>query len=168
MTSSSRYDLEAAPGNLGLAQELINTVGIGKHSDLLSDPEAAGTWTTTPLTDADLELLRAFRTDLQRLVSRSEHPTQQWATDLTLGFGPDAAVELTPPPDGASALISRTLAGIYEAQLLDTWRRLKSCRNPDCRAAFYDRSKNNSRVWHSLTTCGNPANLRAHRARARS
>jgi predicted RNA-binding Zn ribbon-like protein len=42
------------------------------------------------------------------------------------------------------------------------------CRNPRCRVAFYDRSRNNSGVWHDVRTCGNAANLRAHRERQRA
>jgi predicted RNA-binding Zn ribbon-like protein len=34
-----------------------------------------------------------------------------------------------------------------------------------CSAAFFDRSRNNSRVWHDVNVCGNLANLHAHRAR---
>jgi predicted RNA-binding Zn ribbon-like protein len=45
---------------------------------------------------------------------------------------------------------------------------LKVCRNPRCRVAFYDRSRNNSGVWHDVRTCGNAANLRAHRERQRA
>jgi len=52
--------------------------------------------------------------------------------------------------------------------LADTWRRLKVCRNPRCQVAFFDRSRNNSGVWHSTKVCGNVENLRAHRARAKS
>jgi predicted RNA-binding Zn ribbon-like protein len=37
-----------------------------------------------------------------------------------------------------------------------------------CPCAFYDRSRNNSRVWHDVRTCGNVANLRASRARRRA
>jgi hypothetical protein len=48
-----------------------------------------------------------------------------------------------------------------------TFRRLKLCHEPRCRVAFYDRSKNNSRVWHDTATCGNQVNSRAHRARRR-
>ncbi|MFF1818140.1 CGNR zinc finger domain-containing protein [Kribbella sp. NPDC058245] len=165
MNSSSRYALDAAPDPLHPAQELINTIGIGRHEDLLGDLTAAEQWATTALTEADLDLLRAFRTDLQALVSQSGEPTRDWTSEVTLTLGP--AVVLETPGDGAQPIIAKTLAGIFEAQLLDTWRRLKTCRNPACGAAFYDRSRPNSRVWHSLTMCGNPANLRAHRARSR-
>jgi predicted RNA-binding Zn ribbon-like protein len=45
---------------------------------------------------------------------------------------------------------------------------MRLCRNPTCRAAFYDRSKNNSAVWHDVKACGNAINLRASRARRRT
>jgi len=54
---------------------------------------------------------------------------------------------------------------VLMAQTLDTLPRLKLCRNAACGSAFYDRSKNNSGVWHDVHTCGNSANLRASRAR---
>jgi len=57
------------------------------------------------------------------------------------------------------------LTEIHEAQLKDTWRRLKACKNERCQGAFYDRSRNNSGVWHDVHTCGNIANLRASRTR---
>lgn len=40
-----------------------------------------------------------------------------------------------------------------------TLRRLKLCRNPLCHTAFYDLSKNNSKVWHDLATCGSPQHI---------
>jgi predicted RNA-binding Zn ribbon-like protein len=42
--------------------------------------------------------------------------------------------------------------------------RLKKCSNPDCDLLFYDRSRNNSRQWCSMQTCGN----RAKQARFRN
>jgi hypothetical protein len=36
-----------------------------------------------------------------------------------------------------------------------------------CGVAFYDRSKNNSRVWQDVSSCGRPANVRAYRDRLR-
>lgn len=35
--------------------------------------------------------------------------------------------------------------------------RLKKCSNPNCNFLFYDRSKNNSRRWCDMQTCGNRA-----------
>ncbi|TDD56985.1 CGNR zinc finger domain-containing protein [Nonomuraea terrae] len=59
------------------------------------------------------------------------------------------------------------LTECLNAQQDGTWRRLKICPNPRCVATFYDRTRNNNGVWHSTRSCGNPANLRASRARRR-
>jgi predicted RNA-binding Zn ribbon-like protein len=59
------------------------------------------------------------------------------------------------------------LAALFQGQQAGTRRRLKTCRNPRCRVAFYDRSRNASGVWHSVRICGNAINLRAHRERQR-
>jgi predicted RNA-binding Zn ribbon-like protein len=88
-----------------------------------------------------------------------------WSVGAELVLEADGTVELRPGGSGAEYMISRVLAEVLGGQQLDTWRRLKACRNPRCRVVFYDRSRNNSGVWHSLKTCGNPANLRAFRAR---
>ena len=32
---------------------------------------------------------------------------------------------------------------------------------------FHDQSKNKSRAWHDVSTCGNKANVRAYRQRQR-
>jgi predicted RNA-binding Zn ribbon-like protein len=55
----------------------------------------------------------------------------------------------------------------FTAQRLDTWRRLKICRNDRCAVSFYDRCRNNSAVWHDSRACGNATYLRASRARKR-
>jgi predicted RNA-binding Zn ribbon-like protein len=46
-----------------------------------------------------------------------------------------------------------------------TFARLKSCRNHDCRWAFYDYSKNRSASWCSMQLCGNRTKTRAYRRR---
>jgi predicted RNA-binding Zn ribbon-like protein len=51
------------------------------------------------------------------------------------------------------------------AQHTGAAERFRSCANPACGAAFYDRTRNGSRVWHDAKTCGNVMNLRASRAR---
>jgi hypothetical protein len=42
------------------------------------------------------------------------------------------------------------------SQQTGTWRRLKQCRASTCRSAFYDRSKNNSGVWHDVKAVATP------------
>jgi predicted RNA-binding Zn ribbon-like protein len=75
------------------------------------------------------------------------------------------------PAPGALGLVQdllNTAQALYEGQHAGTGHRLKTCRNPRCRVAFYDRSRNASGVWHSVRVCGNAINLRAHRERRRA
>lgn len=94
-------------------------------------------------------------------------PTVSRAAGAVLRLDGTGAVHLEPAGTGADLLVSVLLSALFEAQLGDVRRRLKTCRNPRCRVAFFDRSRNNSGVWHSVRVCGQPANLRAHRARRR-
>ncbi|MDT3725889.1 CGNR zinc finger domain-containing protein [Streptomyces sp. DSM 41972] len=56
-------------------------------------------------------------------------------------------------------------AQVLLAQADGTWQRLELYREPACRSAFHDRSRNNSGVWHDVRRCGNAADLRTSRAR---
>jgi predicted RNA-binding Zn ribbon-like protein len=131
----------------------------------------------------DLPLLRAFRDDLREVIAK-EHDgapdTGPAAPDTgpgapvlytaaaALQLGADGSVRLHPQETGPQALVMLVLAALFEDQQAGTGRRLKTCRNPRCQVAFYDRSRNASGVWHSVRVCGNAINLRAHRERRRS
>jgi len=131
----------------------------------------------------DLPLLRAFRDDLREVIAK-EHDgapdTEPAAPDTepaapalytaaaALQLGADGSVRLHPQETGPQALVMLVLAALFEGQQAGARRRLKTCRNPRCQVAFYDRSRNASGVWHSVRVCGNAINLRAHRERRRS
>jgi predicted RNA-binding Zn ribbon-like protein len=72
-------------------------------------------------------------------------------------------------PEGTDSgwLASAVWSEILLAQLTGTWARLKLCREPGCRSAFYDTSRNHSGLWHDVHSCGNINNLRASRSRRR-
>jgi len=53
------------------------------------------------------------------------------------------------------------------AQQRGQWPRFKTCQFDACGIAFYDSSRNASRVWHDVSTCGNQTNLRAYGPGAR-
>ena len=114
----------------------------------------------------DLQLLRAFRDDLREVTAR-EHDGAPDSGPAALQLGADGSVRLHPQETGPQALVMLVLAALLESQQAGT-ARLKTCRNPRCRVAFYDRSRNASGVWHSVRVCGNAINLRAHRERRRS
>ncbi|MCG5447158.1 CGNR zinc finger domain-containing protein [Micromonospora sp. NIE79] len=151
---------------------------------------AVGQWSTAtgrPAPDvtldaAGLRALRIFREELLDEIDARLHVTPDpgqpvgasnrvstgsRTSGATLRLDSDGSVHLDPAGVGADLLVSLILAALFEAQLADVGRRIKTCRNPRCRVAFYDRSRNNSGVWHSVRACGHPTNLRAHRARQR-
>ncbi len=86
----------------------------------------------------------------------------------TIVVDPGGDLALHPAGRGPGWFVSAVWVQVYLAQQAGTWRRLKLCRNRPCGSAFYDRSKNNSGVWHDVRVCGNAANLRASRARRRA
>ncbi|WP_242453531.1 CGNR zinc finger domain-containing protein [Mycolicibacterium sp. P9-64] len=79
-----------------------------------------------------------------------------------------SGAHLEPHGSGADWLASAISIEAAAAHAQDTFRRLKLCHETHCRTALYDRSKNNSRVWHDTATCGNKTNARAHRERRRA
>ncbi|MFF0466944.1 CGNR zinc finger domain-containing protein [Micromonospora zamorensis] len=193
--ATARYGLDPAPGGLGLVQDLLNTLPAGapRQPDLLDDLDSATEWAhdvsarwstavgrpapDVTLDPAGLRALRTFRDELRygidaRLQATPESGPPDPApaarsTGATLRLDGNGSVDLEPAGTGAELLVSLVLAELFAAQLADVGRRIKTCRNPLCQVAFYDRSRNNSGVWHSVRVCGLPANLRAHRARRR-
>lgn len=184
--ASSRYKLAQAPGGLGMVQDLLNTLSAGKprKADLLatlSDAqqwanEVTGGWHTLTgepipsiaLDEEGLRALRDYRQALTDAATGDGAPVVVLSAASELELHSDGVVRLAPRGSGWRYLISLLLAIEWQAQAEDTRRRLKVCRNPRCRVAFYDRSRNNSGVWHDVRTCGNAANLRAHRERQRA
>jgi len=171
-----------------LVQDFLNTAGVeGYGSDLLADTAVAGDWAAgavrtwasvrgmdvepPPLRDIDLAKLRALRETIAHMVAgttRSGPGAGAVApTPASLTLSGAGEVRLEPAGAGWRWLASALWGEILLSQHDGTWRRIKRCHNPRCATAFYDRSKNNSGVWHDVKTCGNAANLRASRARRR-
>jgi predicted RNA-binding Zn ribbon-like protein len=71
-----------------------------------------------------------------------------------------------PASRGADAAVATLLVIVHEAQLTGAWPRLKACR--ECTYAFFDRSKNRSAAWCSMSICGNRTKNRAYRQRRRT
>jgi predicted RNA-binding Zn ribbon-like protein len=89
------------------------------------------------------------------------------SADVSARIGPGGKALLEPRGEGSRRVSAIVLIEIFSAQRLDTWRRLKICRNEVCSVTFYDRSRNNSAVYHDSRVCGNAIYLRASRARKR-
>lgn len=191
--ASERYCLTPAPGGLALVQELLNTAPAGRPTpaelpDLLADGSlgvaqewadlAVRDWARETgradvrlaLTDEDLPRLRCLRDQVRRALAAGDSggdAVRFTSAPVVVGLAGDGTLTVEPEGAGARWLASAVLAEGLLAQASGVWRRLKICRNESCSAAFYDRSRNNSGVWHSVRGCGNAAHLRACRERRR-
>jgi predicted RNA-binding Zn ribbon-like protein len=183
--ATERYAAAPAPRSLRRVQSFLNTRSAGRspEPDLLARPASANRWLRTldwPATPRlradDLIALRELRAALQTEI-HAHDPAEPRAPQsglagvlenlrwrITLGGG-----ELVLAAEGAGwqQIAGTLLSDVLLAQQHDLWPRLKPCRNPRCSVAFYDSSKNRSRVWHNTSACGNLINLRAARARRR-
>ena len=192
--ATDRHGLAAAPAGLGFVQDLLNTrpthpaptAKPDPAADLLADLDSAQRWldgalqnwsqeTGAPLsrvllTEPDLDKLCSLRADLATLVRSADQPhdaTLLPSASVFMRVGPDGTALLEPRGDGSRRISAIVLIETFTAQRLDTWRRLKICRNDRCTVSFYDRSRNNSAMWHDSRACGNATYLRASRARKR-
>jgi predicted RNA-binding Zn ribbon-like protein len=179
MSTLARYVAVTAPGGLALAQGLLNTRQTASGAiDLLTDDATAQQWLTDGLAEwgertgsevaavsASAAELAALRSDVRRYI---EGERFQVDVPITIVSTDDGELRTQPTGVGIGWVASAVWGGILVAQQADRLKRLKLCRNEFCGSAFYDRSKNNSGVWHDVHVCGNIANLRASRARRRA
>jgi predicted RNA-binding Zn ribbon-like protein len=192
--ATDRHGLSPAPAGLGFVQDFLNTrpthpapsAKPQPADDLLAELGSAQRWldgalqnwsreTGVPqsrvvLTEADLDMLCGLRADLASLVRSTDQPhdaTLLPSASVLVRVGPDGTALLEPRGDGSRRVSAIVMIETFTAQRLDTWRRLKICRNDRCAVSFYDRSRNNSAVWHDSRACGNATYLRASRARKR-
>jgi hypothetical protein len=154
--------------------------------DMLTDLESAQCWldgsldnwsaetgvrqSRAILNGDDVGKLRDLRADLNALVGytgQGQGGPLFPSASVAARVGPDGGVILEPRGEASRRVAAIVLIETFTAQRLDTWRRLKVCRNDRCGVSFYDRSRNNSGVWHDARVCGNIINLRASRARKR-
>lgn len=171
---------DAAPGALELVRRFVNTVDLPDGPDELETLEKARGWCLShglapPRNQAHLAQLRDFRETLRDLLfannGEGDGPAA-WvrmqpflaSTRLSLAVNPERGLELRPEDKGP---IASLLAIVYESELLGTWPRLRACRKLSCRFAYYDHTKNASRAWCSMATCGNQAKAQRRRQRER-
>jgi predicted RNA-binding Zn ribbon-like protein len=186
--TTDRYGLSHAPDGLGFVQDVLNTHPTTRPpvADLLAELDSAQRWldgalqnwsqeTGVPqsrvlLTEADLDKLRGLRADLTSLLRSAGQPHDAPllpSASVSARVGPDGTALLEPRGDGHRRVSAIVLIEAFTAQRVDTWRRLKICRNELCSTSFYDRSRNNSAVYHDSRVCGNAIYLRASRAHKR-
>jgi hypothetical protein len=98
-------------------------------------------------------------TDPAEMVGRLEPILARYTFRLT----PSGAV--VPTSSGWEAFAAEAARGLVE--LLPDRERLRTCANQDCGWLFIDESRNQSRVWCAMGTCGSRAKMTRYRRRKR-
>lgn len=162
-------------GDLTRLERFLDTIEHGAKPDELDDLIGLQRWAggRTTATVADLARARALRGALRevlrdadaassrgRLVQAS-HPFTLRAGDPTVDEEP-----LVPIGSGMHAALGRVVADYANARATGTIVRLKLCAN--CGWAFVDLSRNRSRRWCEMTSCGNQSKVRTYRTRRRA
>jgi predicted RNA-binding Zn ribbon-like protein len=172
-----------APGALELVRRFENTLELPDGPDRLDSVEKAADWCLShglpPIGDgAELQRLRAFREALRDVLFANNGEGEMrpaWeglrpfvsSARLSVTVDSSRGLELRPAQPEREGAIATLLAIVYEALLDHTWWRLRACRKSSCRFAYYDHTKNASRAWCSMATCGNQAKAQRRRQRER-
>jgi predicted RNA-binding Zn ribbon-like protein len=168
-----------------LVQSFVNTWEGDTGIDLLGDLDSAGAWLHEAgllrgsLGKDDLAEAQSMREAIRSLLVHNAGGPAPGVADLEVlssvaarcslrpVVGPEGGIELAPAEQLDASPLARLLLIIHDAQRDRTWARLKACRNPDCRWAYFDRSHAGRGAWCDMAVCGNRIknrNLRSRRA----
>jgi predicted RNA-binding Zn ribbon-like protein len=174
------------PADLELVLAFVNTRDLEDDVEEFTSPAALGAWLRAHdllrgghPTPADLVQARRVREALRSLLRANNGLSARKEAAATLDraarraglsvrFETRGASRLEPAARGVDAAIGRILAAVATGMLDGSWSRAKACRAPDCQWAFYDRARNRSRIWCSMSVCGNRTKARAYRRRHRA
>ncbi len=178
-------ETKPAPMPLLVVQSFVNTWEGDSGVDLLADPVVGPRWLREAGLvrgdDVDLTEAREIRESIRALLVANGGGPEASPADLrALRALADRArlhpvvldggeVDLRPDEDSGPSSMAALLLIIRDAQRDHSWPRLKACRNPDCRWAYYDRSHAGRGAWCDMAVCGNRIknrNLRSRRSTA--
>lgn len=174
------YDPRPLPGEpLGL--DLVNTMysPAGTTIDLLATVSSTRDWLVAAGLGephpSDLELVRdslltarrALRDALERQdVARLNEVLRHGRVELAVTSGLESRRTLVADPPHWQLAVA---AGSSVLDLLDSAPgRVRNCENPACMLWFHDATRNGTRRWCSMATCGNRMKARRHYERAKS
>jgi predicted RNA-binding Zn ribbon-like protein len=177
---------QPAPGDLAVVERFVNTADLETGADALGDPGQLGAWmreaglaaSDDVFDEAGRERVLAVREALRSLLLANHgEPADPEAIAVLDRAARDARVivafdaagnaRLAPAGRGVDGVVAGLLGIVARAQAEGTWSRLKACPADACGWAFYDRSRNRSRTWCTMSVCGNRAKARSYRARQR-
>ncbi|HEU4354221.1 MAG TPA: CGNR zinc finger domain-containing protein [Actinomycetota bacterium] len=178
----------SAPGDLEILQRFLNLHEHAPDGRTLDPPlEMIRTFLVERrlltreqrFTEADRETYLELRRALRALIGVRDGESLAEADAAVIdrlgqeaGLHPHFRAErrptLEPRGRGVAAAFGRVVAIAFVGSFDGSLAHMKLCASEDCRAAFYDRSKNRSGRWCSMETCGNRAKVRAWRERQRT
>ena len=182
MASDRNDERLAAPGDLELVRDFVNTLDILPGTEKFEDPAGLALWLadhrlmslSPSLTDKDLARAKKLREALRAfLLANAGLPLDPEAAE-TFDDAVDPArlrartdevgwLELLPvDEEGLDHAIGCLVSFVFAAQQDGTWSRLKVC--AECHWALYDHTKNYSAAWCG-SQCG--ARVRSRRYRRR-
>lgn len=146
-----------------LPLDLVNTewVDHGASVDFLDDTAAADVWFRDygfDPADEDLSALRKARAAIRRCLD-APGPTADADLNAVLAHGYDR-ITMSGNTPSTTAVTDRGWGAAWQAarafaELMGTHPdRVRQCAHPDCVLYFRDTSRNGSRRWHSMETCG--------------
>lgn len=170
------FSRSEAPGELRPLEQFCNSAQLLHAEDALVTPVSATTWLRhheldiAELTRKDHERLVGVRETIRDYLGGHDQVTELNRLAKTLLNGPRWSADGAPilhyrRTDGLDAYLGALLALLFTADLTGNLTRLKTCRNPDCRWVFYDRSPGRNSVWCSMDICGARYKMRAYRSR---
>jgi predicted RNA-binding Zn ribbon-like protein len=170
--------------NTQLINDFVNTLDLRPYREDLETPQQLSEWLDARgllapgcrVTSAHLEEALRVREALRDVLAAkngleadvgaamAEIDAAAKRAGLELRFDPTCP-RVEPTVGGARGAIGKILVEVYDAMVDGVWQHMKACRADDCRWAFVDTSKNKSRAWCSMDSCGNRAKVHAYRQR---
>jgi hypothetical protein len=150
----------AENADVSLVVDFLNTVDIDEGTDELADFESWRRWAgSRGLRPDPLMGTRQARDALRAAIGDPRLPPSEERAVVHVDL---SAVG---PVFAADNAVGAVFAAAARLAVLGEWERVKICPAGDCLWAFYDQSRNRSRHWCSMRTCGNREKARAWRER---
>ncbi len=140
--------------------DFLNTVDIENGTDVLEHPDEYDLWAAgRGWQPGDLDQAKVVRSRIREGLMGGTGTLDEFAIPVRFEAG------------GRPRFVPKDLTGAVvalaaELTALGLWDRVKLCPADDCLEAFFDDSRNRSRVWCDMADCGNLAKVRGFRSRA--